>query len=47
MPAIPAARDKGWHWGSFIFDGVSVSDGTKYEHLDEAKAALATWLKSF
>ena len=50
---VPAERHiyqgsrHGWHWGSFTFDGVSVSDGTKYEHLDEAKAALSAWLKSF
>ena len=37
----------GWHWGSFTFDGVSQNDGTKYDHLDEAKAALSAWLKSF
>ena len=37
----------GWHWGSFSFDGTAVSDGTKYEHLDEAKAALSAWLKTF
>ena len=37
----------GWHWGSFVFDGVSVSDGTKYEYLDEVKSALSSWLGSF
>lgn len=37
----------GWHWGSFTFDGNAVSDGTKYEHLDEAKAALSAWLGTF
>lgn len=37
----------GWHWGSFTFDGMAQNDGTKYEHLDEAKAALSSWLKSF
>ncbi len=37
----------GWHWGSFLFDGVQQSDGTKYENLDDVKSKLSVWLRSF
>ncbi len=35
----------GWHWGSFVFDGKSVSDKEKYENLDDIKEKLSLWLK--
>lgn len=34
----------GWHWGSFVFDGSTVSDGTKYDNLDDVKSKLSVWL---
>ena len=40
-------KPHGWHWGSFTFDGIAQNDGTKFEHLDEVKASLSTWLASF
>lgn len=40
-------KPHGWHWGSFTFDGVGVSDGSRFEHLDEVLSALSSWLKTF
>ena len=41
------SRPHGWHWGQFIFDGVSQSDGTRFEYLDDVLGKLSAWLKSF
>ncbi|MCR5408005.1 MAG: alpha/beta hydrolase fold domain-containing protein [Bacteroidales bacterium] len=38
------SKPHGWHWGSFTFDGVAQSDGTKFEYLDQVKDALSCWL---
>ena len=37
----------GWHWGTVVFDGTTVNDGTKYENLDDIKSKLSTWLRTF
>lgn len=37
----------GWHWGTVTFDGKTVSDGSKYENLDDIKTKLMDWLVSF
>lgn len=34
----------GWHWGTYVFDGKTVNDGTRYENLDDVKGKLSDWL---
>lgn len=40
-------KPHGWHWGTFTFNGITQNDGTAFEHLDNLKASLSTWLTSF
>ena len=35
----------GWHWGTVTFEGKTVSDGAKYENLDDLKMRLSAWLR--